>query len=496
MATFRALLVGAAMLDLHLSALSDTYPIDDECQQDDCTLGDQLDLMQRSSRLHAKADRPLGGQKSSRPVQLEEVSVHGLETVIRDAAAPSVSHEAGPSLFSAAYAKDKLFQHATGEFHDPVVSKEPITDTFKRQKCQAFYKVDGLTKSNMAHDKVSHLFRPAEEIDESTLFQTQFNYYCTDGLHAEECLNLTRSESHTGRSMPPIDMKRILTWEDVAVPRDFHTRSSDVDHLNDAWCMMYAVRTPQRPVKMMTTYEHGELTGQSFLDTHSLAMPAIWKVASTSLTAMLANGHPHHTNPHDENKAWCSLQSRMPQCEKYTSFVDEARNTKVKAAMVRSPLDRFMGSVYEHGQWELCDGKVCDENVAAAKKLALETASAFPHQSRYCDMPTQTYFLSATDVDGEPYKWDQIVRLENFGESVQTLADASGLVLTPEVWNTSGDKKTKQMYFDAIFNDLETLCSVCKVYAQDFECLGYALPDRCTQDQCSTVGVSLEPPSP
>merc|ERR1719201_2676683 len=58
--------------------------------------------------------------------------------------------------------------------------------------------------------------------------------------------------------------------------------------------------------------------------------------------------------------------------------------------------------------------------------------------------------------------------------------------------NSSGDSSVKQMYFEAVFSDLETLCSVCKVYAQDFECLGYAKPDRCTPRNCATVNVTLD----
>jgi hypothetical protein len=456
--------------------------MDYKCSDDDCRVDDVTDLLQRGTQLHTKVGSPtsIRGQQSHQPVQHGEESFLGLGTHLRDAAAPSLAQVDKASIFSSADAKPQLFQRTTGEFHNPTVSKVPATDSFKKLQCQNFYKVSGFIK-NMQHDPVSGLFRPSEEIDTAALFSAnQIVKENSDG------------ELHAGGSMAPRKVKRVFTYEDVAFPKGFHKPSKV-----STWCEMYAVRTPQRPVKMITAYSACPKNNCT-LAQHSLAMPAIWKVATTSLTSMLsrASGKGPSTGPNESRDSWCNSKNRLPQCYKHTSFVDDARNAKVKAAVIRSPLDRFLASVYEHGHWDLCKGKVCDDEVAKAKELALKMATGFPHEHRICEMPTQTYFLSATDTEGEPYEWDQIVRLENFEDGIKTLNRASGLDLAAYHENTSGDKKTKQMYFDAVFSDLKTLCSVCKVYQQDFECLGYAMPDRCTKAKCAKVGVSLTRENP
>jgi hypothetical protein len=81
---------------------------------------------------------------------------------------------------------------------------------------------------------------------------------------------------------------------------------------------------------------------------------------------------------------------------------------------------------------------------------------------------------------------------KEFQNGLDKLRELSGISLKLEEANTSGDKQVKQMYFDTIFSDTETLCSVCKVYAQDFDCLGYAKPDQCTPENCALHGISLE----
>jgi len=309
-------------------------------------------------------------------------------------------------------------------------------------------------------DNVSQLFRPAVELDMAQL------------------------EVQKAPFLPPLPMQRMLTYEDVAFPKDSH----DVTR-RDSWCEMFAVRTPQRPVKVMTASSPG---GEK-----TLVLPAIWKAASTSLTSMLEVAQhkglaQNVLGPHvSKCPGCCTAPNVLDQCEKHTSFDDNAAKADVKAAMVRSPLDRFLASVYEHGEWKACGGQVCSQMVADAKRMALRLARDFPHRYRSCEHPSQTYFLSATDVDGKPYAWDYVLRLEEFDAGREKLQDMSGIKLSAMTENTSGDRHLKKMYFDAVFNDLETLCSVCKVYAQDFECLGYAKPDRCTQEQCSKVGIAL-----
>jgi len=88
---------------------------------------------------------------------------------------------------------------------------------------------------------------------------------------------------------------------------------------------------------------------------------------------------------------------------------------------------------------------------------------------------------------------DLVMRLENFTSGLGELRRLTGLQLPDKAHeNPSGDRTLKQMYFDAIYADLKTLCAVCKVYAQDFTCLGYVRPSQCTQQECSSVGIDLE----
>ncbi|CAE7233217.1 unnamed protein product [Symbiodinium natans] len=57
--------------------------------------------------------------------------------------------------------------------------------------------------------------------------------------------------------------------------------------------------------------------------------------------------------------------------------------------------------------------------------------------------------------------------------------------------NSSGDSDLKQQYFNAIFAHIPTICSVCKVYAQDFVCLGYDFPEQCNNENCKPFGIQF-----
>lgn len=356
---------------------------------------------------------------------------------------------------------------AHGQFSDRiVVGKEEIVDTFQNPKCRNFYSIRASPESPTVVDKQARLFRPAAEID-----------YIRDG---------------TEPSLPATQFKRMVTYEDVAFPRDFHSgeiNKTDGGSLREeTWCEMFSVRTPQRPVKVMTAT--GRATGLS------LALPAIWKVATTSITTMLQAAQKEGTatdfrHPHGSYKP--NPDNPLDQAEKYTTFHEDA-DAAIKAAFVRSPLERFLASIYEHGEWQACGGKPCASVLAHAKKMAQTLASDFPHAYRSCEHPSQSYFLSATDIHGEPYTWNHIFRLEELEDGLKQLEATTGISLRSKSENTSGNHEMKKMYFKAIFADLVTLCSVCKVYAQDFECLGYAKPDRCTQESCLKVGVSLDVP--
>jgi hypothetical protein len=362
------------------------------------------------------------------------------------------------NMFSLAQTQSAHYRMSAGEFHNTYVRKQEATLSLEDPKCKNFYKVD-ISPGPMIVDEISQLFRPATE---------------AFGFMNASSLNLA--------SLPARPVQRMATYEDLAFPKEFHG-----SHRRDSWCEMFAVRTAQRPVKTMTaTSPNGT----------KLMMPAIWKSASTSLTSMLwqATTHGLASNmmgPHD-TKTQCEPPNLLAQCEKHTTFDIDAEEANVRAAFVRNPLDRFLASVYEHGKWESCSGDVCDWMVSKARSVAKRLAKDYPHAWPSCEHPSQTYFLSATDSNGKAQSWDLVARLEEFQSGLDKLREMSGIALKEQEQNTSGDRRLKQMYFEAIFSDTETLCSICKVYAQDFECLGYAKPDKCTPEHCSAYGISLQ----
>merc|ERR1719487_2530061 len=114
----------------------------------------------------------------------------------------------------------------------------------------------------------------------------------------------------------------------------------------------FAVRTAQRPVKMLPG------TG---MNGKSVVVPAVWKSASTSLRTMMRKSLRNFTDPHKSSAKWCKGHSRLQQCNKHSSFV--AHDAELNIAFVRNPLERFIASVYEHpkdGVFKLCDGKPCE----------------------------------------------------------------------------------------------------------------------------------------
>jgi len=324
--------------------------------------------------------------------------------------------------------------------------------------CKDFYKPTdpGFRGHTIAYDEREHMLRPIQEVSSSKSRQM---------------------------FTPTYAFKRMLTYEDMAVPVDFNASfEEDWMFLVDQ-CLNYAVHTPQRPVKVLTaTSSSGK----------KLMIPGVWKVASTSLKNMVRRSVSvtSFSDYHNTNASRCQGQNLLTNCEKHTSFDTDARAADVKAMIVRNPLHRFLASVYEHGKWSVCDGQLCEQDIHDAKTMAAKLARDFPSRWHSSEHPSQSYFLSATDMEGEPYKWDLIMRLEDFDGGIKELNRLTGMDLSSVHKNDSGSADP-DMVFDAVFKDLATLCAVCKVYAQDFTCFDYALPANCTQQQCAMVGIDL-----
>jgi hypothetical protein len=337
-------------------------------------------------------------------------------------------------------------------------SSASATDSFHSDKCQRFYldpAPPGYPWGAGAHDSTTNMFRPATEIEAKT-------------------------PSGGGvKRWPEVAFKRMVTYEDVVAPIDYH---GDVSYHEHNHCMHYAVRTPQRPVKTMAG------TGRNG---RTFAMPAVWKSGSTSFNTMLRQSttdfHPEHSD--NGRSSSCKGPFELPQCDKHSSF--DSSGAELMFAAVRNPLKRFISSIKEHQEFRICDGHACAEDIQLGMAKAARLLSEFPYLWNSCEHATQSYLLSGTDIEGNPMSFQRIIRLEELDEGLHEIESMLDQTFDMDHRN-SKDREAKKLLYDAVFSDLATLCAICKVYAQDFECFGYAMPDNCTEEQCASVGVMLK----
>lgn len=344
--------------------------------------------------------------------------------------------------------------------------------------------------AGLVHDGADELYKTAQCKQFYSAYKTK-HALSSEPLVDDAQTNLLRPQSELGAGSKCAFQKaptfeRMLTYEDVAVPTNYSEKTKrDFDN----HCQQFAVRTAQRPVKVST---------QKLPSGKTLMNVAVWKCASTSLDAALVVSRQGEGYLDYEHKApeMCAIDASS-KCEPYRSCTQQtslSTHADIKTIAVRHPLERFLAMVYEHGKWQRCGDHICPEQLSHAKELALSLSKDFPHKRRECQSPTQSYFLSATDAEGKPFEFEKIIRLENFESDLESLGKLSGIDVNfknrPN-FNDSGDPETKQLAFDEVFSDKKTLCAVCKVYAQDFACLGYVKPDGCNQEECSKVGVDL-----
>ncbi|CAE7730292.1 unnamed protein product [Symbiodinium pilosum] len=333
----------------------------------------------------------------------------------------------------------------------------------RSQACQAYYQLPMANTGSLAWDDTAYLLRQKTELPK--------NYF--------------------GPELAYTSFQRMLTYEDVAVQPNF-SRVKEPCEFNSTcprdvyealgYCLPYAVHAAQRPIKV----NYLEAGGNT-----SLLAAAVWKCASTSLTKALqmAPQKTRFAGPHSQALEACVDQNNIPGCQWSTSFREGVTTARWKIATFRHPLARFVASIYEHWPLPSCDGVPCDSVVQQARQQAGRLLKDFPGQWRSCEHATQSYFLSATDRSGRPIAWDFLVEVDNFGRDLQELSKLTNIDLQEMEENSSGDSELKQLYYDAIFADNKTICSVCKVYAQDFTCLGYDFPRRCTNAICNSFGI-------
>jgi len=357
------------------------------------------------------------------------------------------------------------FTKSVGESHAKLsrVLSVPATDSFHSDKCQRFYLEPAPPAGYPwpgagAHDDAAKLFRPAAELSRGAA-----------GPRGGGPV----------KTWPEVEFKRMVTYEDVATPVDYHGFIRIPKHNH---CMHYAVRTPQRPVKTMAgTGSNGR----------SFAMPAVWKSGSTSFNMMLQKSIADFHREHSDNgrNSSCEGPFELQQCEKHSSF--DSSGAELMFAAVRNPLDRFISSVKEHKEFSTCDGQACEEDVQLGRSTAARLLAEFPYSWSSCEHATQSYLLSGTDMYGKPMIFQRIIRLESLEEGLHDIGSMLDQTFVMQHHNSKA-AEAKQLLYDAVFSDPKTLCAICKVYAQDFECFGYAMPENCTEERCASVGVTLK----
>lgn len=240
----------------------------------------------------------------------------------------------------------------------------------RSQACQAFYQLPVASGGSLVWDESAHLFRHKAEMPT--------NYF--------------------GPELPYASFRRMLTYEDVAVKPNFSRATEpcqapgcrDVFESLD-YCLPYAVHGAQRPIKV----NYLEVGSEK-----SLLAAAVWKCASTSLTDALwkVSNTTRFMGPHWKNLSDCGAQGHLPGCSWTTTFSSGVTDARWKIATFRHPLDRFVASVNEHVALPSCDGMPCVGVVQQAQHQAERLLRDFPGQWRSCEHATQSYFLSATDL--------------------------------------------------------------------------------------------------
>ena len=139
---------------------------------------------------------------------------------------------------------------------------------------------------------------------------------------------------------------------------------------------------------------------------------------------------------------------------------------------------------------------------------------------------TQSYFLAGTDLQGNPIKWDAILRIEEMatiGAAIaksmlaharsewswwrphpEVASEHRRLVLyqlahaakSEQLWRhvnaksdshggSSANTTARDHVMRAVLNHSRLSCNLCHIYGQDFSCLGYPFPPACYEPECA-----------
>ena len=332
---------------------------------------------------------------------------------------------------------------------------------------------------------------------------------------------------------------RMFTFEDTIVaapssesPRYPTKRGSSPFVLSDkkvvdTWDIPVFLRTASRACSAAVLAK-----GQSEREgTTSLAVYVpIWKSASTAVTTMLhalpgkwkgPHGKSHRSWPDLSGKASCSrygaasstmiarlmAQSmsnetlarnifRGDTCIEDGTFLIPPSLPSYIFTYVRDPVSRFLSGIQPHIKWSKAD--ICgNEPCAKAKQIILKhvdrNLKSFHVSIGRLDVGrrlphwlTQSYFLSATDAKGTPLLFDDVRRVEDSagrGGALHLPVRIAGSKVSARIpiakRNAGGSEDVKRVLRTWALRQTEIMCPFCRVYAQDFVCLGYEVPSVC-----------------
>ena len=232
----------------------------------------------------------------------------------------------------------------------------------------------------------------------------------------------------------------------------------------------------------------------------------------------------------NETLAWHGVVNPMGVCFQHGTFILDLSKLTFPSggrvfmfAFVRDPLDRFLSTFrpmklrkklkdrfrgYDpHGTWELCHEKLCRETIEDLRHIAqvLELdlqrwAFGRPQPNTRHGMLThalsQMYFLSASDAAGQPLQLDFVGRLENFEEDWAIVASRIGLDPASSsavhenagtLYAETGGNHIHQIVRTTVEQTKPIVCPLCRIYAQDYECLGYDKPKVCVAEASECI---------
>jgi hypothetical protein len=182
----------------------------------------------------------------------------------------------------------------------------------------------------------------------------------------------------------------------------------------------------------------------------------------------------------------------------------------LRFAIVRDPLDRFIGSQHERGRGRDSLGAQVAEYAHRAQQLGalakagerflkgLQTTDrpfdiSLYHPHPHEHLQTQSYFLSATDASGQPVMWDALIHADRLVEDLPPVLERILGPVPADVAMSSPKTRLHQAQAlsprsralrVAMLNRTDIMCPLCRYLAQDYLCLGFAFPSACLHKSC------------